>query len=55
MPRQYDAMVVGHVCLDVIPRFPDTVVLAPPRIDRVFLHNPGTNDEFSADALNTEH
>ncbi|MCR5346795.1 MAG: carbohydrate kinase family protein [Fretibacterium sp.] len=25
-----------------------TVVLAPPGIDRVFLHNPGTNDAFTA-------
>jgi sugar/nucleoside kinase (ribokinase family) len=127
--RPYDAMVAGHLCLDIIPRFPDsgastfseiirpgklvvmdkatlatggpvsntgiamsrqgpkimfaarigddefgrltlgllelsgnaegihvsggsvssyTIVLAPPRIDRVFLHNPGTNNEFSS-------
>ncbi|MCX7848459.1 MAG: carbohydrate kinase family protein [bacterium] len=25
-----------------------TIVLAPPGIDRVFLHNPGTNDSFTA-------
>lgn len=133
--RLYDAMVAGHLCLDVIPRFPDsgatdfssiirpgklvemehatlatggpvsntgigmrrqglkvmfaarigddifgrltrefleengnadgiqvsngsvssyTIVLAPPRIDRVFLHNPGTNNEFSAADLKPE-
>lgn len=28
-----------------------TVVLAPPGIDRVFLHNPGANDTFSADDI----
>jgi sugar/nucleoside kinase (ribokinase family) len=28
-----------------------TVVVAPPRIDRIFLHNPGTNDEYGADDL----
>jgi len=29
-----------------------TVVIAPPGIDRVFLHNPGTNDTFGADDVN---
>ena len=28
-----------------------TVVLAPPGIDRVFLHNPGANDTFSANDI----
>ncbi len=28
-----------------------TVALAPPGIDRIFLHNPGTNDVFCADDL----
>jgi sugar/nucleoside kinase (ribokinase family) len=28
-----------------------TVVIAPPGIDRIFLHNPGTNNFFSADDL----
>jgi len=28
-----------------------TVVVAPPNIDRIFLHNPGTNNEFCADDL----
>ncbi|MBQ9526153.1 MAG: carbohydrate kinase family protein [Fretibacterium sp.] len=28
-----------------------TVVLAPPGIDRVFLHNPGANDTFSAEDI----
>lgn len=28
-----------------------TVALAPPGIDRIFLHNPGTNDLFGADDL----
>jgi sugar/nucleoside kinase (ribokinase family) len=28
-----------------------TVVIAPPRIDRIFLHNPGTNNEFCGDDL----
>ena len=31
-----------------------TVVVAPPGIDRIFLHNTGTNDQFSADDLNPE-
>ncbi len=132
MNRQYDVMVAGHLCLDVIPRFPDTgarqlgdilrpgklvnmeearistggpvsntginlktlgcrvcfcartgddefgkittamlersgnaegvhvvkgggssytIVVAPPGIDRIFLHNPGTNDEFGPEDL----
>lgn len=127
--REYDVMIAGHLCLDVIPQFPDTgerelgnimrpgklvnvnsakistggpvsntglnlkklgmnvcfcscvgddefgrisidmlrkngnadgvtlfegqtssytVVVAPPGIDRIFLHNPGTNDMFSS-------
>jgi sugar/nucleoside kinase (ribokinase family) len=29
-----------------------TVALAPPGIDRIFLHNPGTNNLFGADDLN---
>ncbi len=29
-----------------------TIVIAPPGIDRVFLHNPGTNDTFGADDIN---
>ena len=29
-----------------------TVVVAPPGIDRIFLHNPGTNNFFTADDLN---
>ncbi len=28
-----------------------TLVIAPPGIDRVFLHNPGTNDEFGPEDL----
>lgn len=28
-----------------------TVVIAPPGVDRVFLHNPGANDEFYADDI----
>ena len=31
-----------------------TIVIAPPGIDRVFLHNPGTNDSFSAGDLDPE-
>jgi sugar/nucleoside kinase (ribokinase family) len=31
-----------------------TVVLAPPRIDRIFLHNPGANDEYGAEDLDTD-
>ena len=31
-----------------------TVVVAPPGIDRIFLHNPGTNNFFSADDLNAD-
>ncbi len=135
MSRKYDVMIAGHLCLDIIPLFPDTgekdisqilrpgklvnvkdakintggpvsntgfnmkmlgsnvcfcacvgddelgkltvdllekngnsagisvvkdqpssytVVVAPPGIDRIFLHNPGTNDIFSADDLEME-
>ena len=31
-----------------------TVVIAPPGIDRIFLHNPGTNNIFGADDLNID-
>lgn len=31
-----------------------TVVVAPPGIDRIFLHNPGTNNIFCSDDLNTD-
>jgi len=31
-----------------------TVVVAPPGIDRIFLHNPGTNNLFSADDLDSD-
>ena len=31
-----------------------TVALAPPGIDRIFLHNPGTNDTFVADDLDAD-
>jgi sugar/nucleoside kinase (ribokinase family) len=132
MAREYDVMVAGHLCLDIIPRFPDTgagsfeeiftpgklvimagvatgtggpvsntgiamrrlgnrvsfsarvgdddfgkltvdalkrhghadgvrvvagatssytVAIAPPGIDRIFLHDPGTNDSYGADDL----
>jgi sugar/nucleoside kinase (ribokinase family) len=135
MNKQYDVMIAGHLCLDIIPLFPDTgirdiseilrpgklvnvenakistggpvsntglnmkklgmnvcfcscvgddhfgkialdmlsrsgnadgikvlegkassytIVVAPPGIDRIFLHNPGTNDIFCAEDLNTE-
>lgn len=132
MSRRFDVMAAGHVCLDIIPRFPDTgarnvgelmrpgklvnveeaaistggpvsntglnlktlgnrvcfcacvgddvlgkltvdllkaggnaegirvlpgapssytVVVAPPGIDRIFLHNPGTNNRFGSENL----
>jgi sugar/nucleoside kinase (ribokinase family) len=135
MSRQYDIVVAGHLCLDVIPRFPDTgakkisdimrpgklvnieaakistggpvsntginmktlgskvcfcacvgddtfggltidmlrqsgnadgvhiikgatssytVVIAPPGIDRIFLHNPGTNNVFGPEDLDPD-
>ena len=135
MNKKYDVMIAGHLCLDIIPLFPDTgaktigeimrpgklvnvnnakistggpvsntglnmkelgmnvcfcscvgddtfgkiaiemlnekgnasgvavlegeassytVVIAPPGIDRIFIHNPGTNNLFSADNLNVE-
>ena len=135
MNRQYDVMVAGHLCLDIIPLFPDTgirkieeilrpgklvnvenakistggpvsntginmktlgnkvcfcacvgddvlgklttdllkasgnaegihpvsnmassytVVVAPPGIDRIFLHNPGTNDHFGPENLDSQ-
>ena len=28
-----------------------TIAIAPPNIDRIFLHNPGTNDEFAPEDL----
>jgi len=31
-----------------------SVVLAPPRLDRCFIHNPGTNDTFCADDVSAE-
>ena len=31
-----------------------TVVIAPPGIDRIFIHNPGTNNLFTADNLNID-
>ncbi len=31
-----------------------TVVIAPPGIDRVFLHNPGTNDTFGSEDVNLD-
>jgi sugar/nucleoside kinase (ribokinase family) len=31
-----------------------TIVLAPPEIDRIFLHNPGTNNLFGPEYLNLE-
>jgi sugar/nucleoside kinase (ribokinase family) len=31
-----------------------SVVLAPPGIDRIFLHNPGTNDTFCSDDIDYE-
>ena len=132
MTRDYDVMVAGHLCLDIIPRFPDmgvvrfdaiftpgklvlmagvatstggpvsntgiamrrlgnrvsfsarvgdddfgkltvdalkrhgcaegvhavegatssyTIAIAPPGIDRIFLHDPGTNNSYGADDL----
>lgn len=134
MVRVYDIMIAGHLCIDIIPRFPDTgerniagimrpgklvnvdnakistggpvsntginmktlgskvcfcarvgddvlgkitidmlkasgnadgvhtvagaassytVVVAPPGIDRIFLHNPGTNNAFGAEDLDS--
>jgi sugar/nucleoside kinase (ribokinase family) len=43
-----------HGCADAIIRAPGevtayTIVIAPPGIDRSFLHNPGANNTFSAD------
>ena len=135
MKKEYDVMIAGHLCLDIIPLFPDTgirkieellrpgklvnvenaklstggpvsntglnlkklgnsvcfcacvgddelgqmttnilsksgnaegihtlngqassytVVVAPPGIDRIFLHNPGTNNLFAAADLNVD-
>jgi sugar/nucleoside kinase (ribokinase family) len=31
-----------------------TIVIAPPGIDRIFLHDPGANNEYCADDLDTE-
>ncbi len=31
-----------------------TIALAPPNIDRIFLHSPGTNNTFSADDLDAD-
>ncbi len=135
MEKQYDVMAAGHVCVDVIPEFPDTgassigdilrpgklvimgpakiatggpvsntgialkrlgnrvcfnarigddefgkltldylrnsgnadgihvvegavssytIALAPPRIDRIFLHNPGTNNDYGPEDLDPD-
>lgn len=38
--RPYDAMVAGHLCLDIIPRFPDSgastfsEIIRPGKLDR---------------------
>ena len=44
----------GYGCADGVIRAPGevtayTIVIAPPGIDRSFLHNPGANNTFSAD------
>lgn len=31
-----------------------TIVLAPPGVDRIFLHNPGANDRFGADDISDD-
>ncbi len=48
-----------HDCAEGIVRVPGeqtayTVVVAPPGIDRLFLHNPGANDTFSNDDVDFE-
>lgn len=32
-----------------------TVVIVPPGFDRIFLHNPGVNNTFCADDINSEY
>jgi len=48
-----------HGCADGIIRVPGevtayTIVIAPPGVDRAFLHNPGANNTFSADDVRYE-
>ena len=45
----YDA--AGGLIMDSSSDTSYTVVLAPPGIDRVFLHNPGANDTFTAEDI----
>lgn len=47
--RKYDAD--GDVLIDAEDATSYSVVLAPPGIDRIFLHDPGANDSFCADDL----
>ena len=39
----------GDILVDPGDSTSYTIALAPPGIDRIFLHNPGANDHFSAD------
>lgn len=47
--RKYDAD--EDVLIDASDATSYSVVLAPPGIDRIFLHDPGANDSFCADDL----
>jgi len=47
----------GHtegVSISAEDRTSYTIAIAPPGIDRIFLHDPGANDHFSSDDLNEE-
>lgn len=47
--KKYDAD--GDVLVDENDSTSYTIVLAPPGVDRIFLHNPGANDSFCADDM----
>ncbi len=50
--RKYDAD--QDVLVDPKDSTSYTIVLAPPGVDRIFLHNPGANDCFGADDITDE-
>lgn len=44
----------GDVLVDEKDSTSYTIVLAPPGVDRIFLHNPGANDRFGADDISDD-
>lgn len=47
--RQHGEALAGGMLVTPGEQTSYTVVLSPPGVDRVFLHNPGANDTFAAD------